>query len=404
MAPNARQLAELLAPRQAEMVALLERLVRAESPSRDPEAQRGVLALLKGELEARGFRVHHVRGRTSGGSLVALPQRRRLHQPHQLLIGHADTVWPLGTLETMPVEVDDGVMRGPGGYDMKAGLVQALFAFDALAAAEVTPELPAVMVVNTDEEIGSADSTPTIRRMARGADRCFVLEPSLGPEGRLKTARKGVGRFTVTVTGKAAHAGLDPERGASAILELSHVIQALFGLNDPERGVTVNVGTIDGGMGPNVVAPSSKAIVDVRVPNKVEAERVEAAIHRLRAVTPGTSLEIDGHIGRPPMEPSEGGRALWTLATEAAAELGLALDQAHVGGASDGNTTSQIAPTLDGLGAVGGGAHAPEEHLRVDRLVERTALVARLLTFPSLRSLRAHRAAQGPPTSEEVAS
>ncbi len=367
------------------MKALLERLAQAESPSSEPAAQAAVFELLSAELEAREFRARLVAGRKSGGTLLAAPRDRAPGQPIQLLLGHADTVWPRGTLATMPLKEEDGTLWGPGVYDMKAGLVQALFAVEAARtvrgeALRVTP----VFLVNSDEEIGSRDSTRTIARLAKAADRCFVLEPSLGPTGKLKTARKGVGQFTVTVTGKAAHAGLDPGAGVSAILELSHVIQKLHALNDAERGVTVNVGTIDGGLGANVVAPMSKAVVDVRVPSQADAERLERAIHALQAETPGASLQISGGIGRPPMEYTAGNEKLWILARQSAEELGIELDHALVGGGSDGNTTSQFAPTLDGLGAVGGGAHASHEHLILDKMVERSALLARLLLFPPI--------------------
>jgi glutamate carboxypeptidase len=268
---------------------------------------------------------------------------------------------------------------------MKAGLVQGLFAIEALSAVGANPlPLTPVFFINTDEEIGSHDSTPTIIRLARGADRCFVLEPSLGREGCLKTARKGVGRFTITVKGRAAHAGLDPGQGASAILELSLIVQKLFALNDAERGVTVNVGTIDGGLSPNVVAPESKATVDVRVPTQEDAARIEATIRDIQTQTPGTQVEIQGAIGRPPMERTERNQRLWRLALRCAEELGFEIDQASAGGGSDGNTTSQLAPTLDGLGAVGAGAHALTEHLYLDKMVERSALLARLLSCPPL--------------------
>jgi glutamate carboxypeptidase len=193
-----------------------------------------------------------------------------------------------------------------------------------------------------------------------------------------------VGRFTITVRGKAAHAGLDPGKGASAILELSHIIQKLFALNDPEKGITVNVGTIDGGLSPNVIAPESKASVDVRVPTQEEAERIEKTIHAIEAETPGTEVEIEGSVRRPPMERTPGNQRLWQLAQRGAEELGIEIEQAAAGGGSDGNTTSQLAPTLDGLGAVGAGAHAISEHLVLDKMVERSALLARLLSFPPL--------------------
>ena len=367
------------------MRALLERMVRVESPSHDPEAQTPMFALLREALAERRHRCRFLRGTHSGGTLLSIPHVRLRGAPHQLVLGHADTVWPLGTLESMPIKAEGGVFWGPGAYDMKAGLVQGLFALEALdaAGAGMLPVTP-VFLINSDEEVGSRDSVRVIQRLARCADRCFVLEPSLGPEGRLKTARKGVGRFVIRVHGKAAHAGLDPGKGASAILELSLVVQKLFALNDPERGITVNVGTIDGGLSPNVIAPESSAVVDVRVPTRDDAAAVEASIRSIRAQTPGTQVVVEGSIGRPPMEQTPRNQRLWRLAKRAANELGIPIEQAAAGGGSDGNHTSQLAPTLDGLGAVGAGAHARNEHVVLDRMVERAALLARLLSFPKL--------------------
>jgi len=383
--PVPHELLDYLEARREAMRDLLEVFVRAESPSSDPMTQTTMLSLLARAFSDRAVRSKRPPGKTRGGSLIAMPEDRPRGRPHQLVLGHCDTVWPLGTLETIPVKVEDETFWGPGSYDMKAGLVQGLYAVEALAATLRKP-LPVtpVFVINSDEEIGSHDSTRVIIRYARHADRCFVLEPSLGPEGHLKTARKGVGRFTVRVRGKAAHAGLDPGEGASAILELSHVIQELFELNDIEKGITVNVGTIDGGLSPNVVAPESQAVVDVRVPTREDAERIERIIHGLTPSTPGTELIVEGAIGRPPMERTDRNQKLWLLARRGAEELGIRIDQAAAGGGSDGNTTSQYAPTLDGLGAVGAGAHAANEHLWLDRMVERSALLARLLSFPPL--------------------
>ena len=206
----------------------------------------------------------------------------------------------------------------------------------------------------------------------------------MGPEGTIKTTRKGVGRFVVRARGKAAHAGLDPEGGASAILELSHVIQSLFQLNDPQRGVSVNVGTIDGGIRPNVIAPESKAVIDVRVQSQADAERIGEAIKSIRPQTAGVELEIDGFIGRPPLEPTPANTALWELARNLGTELGLDLADGLAGGGSDGSTASQYTATLDGLGPVGDGAHARHEHLLIDRTLERTALLAMLIMAPAL--------------------
>jgi glutamate carboxypeptidase len=242
-----------------------------------------------------------------------------------------------------------------------------------------------MVFLNSDEEIGSRESQRYIASLARCVERVFVLEPSLGASGRLKTARKGIARFTVKVQGHAAHAGLDPGSGASAILELSHVIQALFSLNDLDKGITVNVGTIDGGLQANVIAPQSHAVVDVRAATPADAKSVEQAIRALRATTPGTSLSIEGGFGRPVMDRTPANQALWRLALGLGSELGLELEEATAGGGSDGNTTSLYTATLDGLGAVGDGAHARHEHLRVGDTLKRAALLALLLMAQPLK-------------------
>jgi glutamate carboxypeptidase len=270
---------------------------------------------------------------------------------------------------------------------MKAGLVQALTALDLLADCALRPTVRPALLVNTDEEIGSRGSTAAVRSLAAAADRVLVLEPSLGSAGALKTARKGLGRYTVTVHGRAAHAGLDPTAGASAILELSAVIQALFALNDAQRGVTVNVGMVSGGIQPNVVAPESSAVVDVRVLTAQDAEEVDAAIRALRPTTPGTSLSVEGGMGRPPLERTQRNQQLFAAARDVAGRLGIDLTEATAGGGSAGNTASQLAPTLDGLGAGGDGAHAEHEYVAVEPWVQRTALLAALLMLPAVRDV-----------------
>jgi glutamate carboxypeptidase len=238
------------------------------------------------------------------------------------------------------------------------------------------------VLLNADEEIGSRTSSSYIRMLARRADRAFVLEPAMGEDGDIKTERKGIGRFTVTVFGKAAHAGLDPEGGASAILELSHVIQTLFAFNDPDKGITVNVGTIDGGIQPNVIAPHSTAVVDVRVPTIDSGAAIEKAIHAIEPVTPGVRLHIEGRIGRPSMEATPRNAALWRQAKALGNDLGLDLRAARAGGGSDGNTTSQYTATIDGLGPVGDGAHAEHEYLYIDKTLDRAALLTLLMLAP----------------------
>jgi glutamate carboxypeptidase len=266
---------------------------------------------------------------------------------------------------------------------MKGGLVQMLFALRALAEAGLEPSVRPIVFVNSDEEIGSPSSVEHIRRLARAAVRAYVLEPSFGPSGKLKTARKGVARFRLRIKGEASHAGLRPEEGVSAILEASHQIQRLFELNDPEQGVTVNVGTIDGGLRPNVIAPEVVADIDARALREEDAARVEREILALTPVQDGISLEVEGGFGRPPLEPTERNRELWDAARRAAAELDIPLEEATVGGASDGNITSAHTATLDGLGPVGEGAHAAHEYVSVSQMPERAALLALLLMMPA---------------------
>ncbi len=373
------------ARRDESMVAHLVTLAQMESPSSDPTAQQPVLDHVEAEMSARGARTLRLPGGgRSGGTLVAAMPGPPA--PFQLLIGHSDTVWPRGTTAQRPPTRDGDLLHGPGTYDMKAGLVQVLTALDLLTEIGRHPSVTPVLLVNSDEEIGSRESTAAIRTLAAAADRAMVLEPSLGSQGALKTARKGLGRYTVTVHGKAAHAGLDPTAGASAILELSTVIQRLFALNDHDRGVTVNVGMVSGGIQPNVIAPESSAVIDVRVLTSEDAETVDAAIRALQPTTPGTSLSVDGGMGRPPLERTERNAALYDQAVAVAAEMGLALPEATAGGGSDGNTASQVAPTLDGLGAVGDGAHAEHERVFVPGWVQRTALLTGLLLLPAVRA------------------
>jgi glutamate carboxypeptidase len=377
-----KRILDFLQGQRQAMVDLLQQLALAESPTDNRTAVAAVLAMLSAELEKTELAVRQFRGRASAGTLCAHPPKRAAKRPLQLLVGHCDTVWPVGTVREMPVRVEGETLRGPGVFDMKGGLVQMLYALRAVQ--ELGLPLPAdpVVVINSDEEIGSPDSTRLIRRLARRAVRAFILEPAFGRTGKLKTARKASGSFTITVKGRAAHAGINPEEGVSAILEMSHQIQRLFALNDAARGITVNVGTIDGGLRPNVVAPEVRAKVDVRVRTRADAAEVAAAIHGLRPVNPRTTILVEGGIDQLPMEPSPRNQALWRLAQSLGRQLGLELEQAEVGGASDGNTTSQLTATLDGLGAVGDGAHAAHEQALIPQMVERCALLVLLLQAP----------------------
>ena len=382
----AHDLLNYLQDQRAEVVHLLRRMTEAESPSDVPGSQQEIREIIAAELERLAYRVKRIPGRISGGMLYARPTGRKHGAPVQLLLGHYDTVWPLGTIEEMPFETKGDCVHGPGVYDMKGGVVLALLAIRALQHFGAEPEVAPVIFLNSDEEIGSRESRRYIESLAPHMERVFVLEPSLGPAGLLKTARKGIGRVTVTVQGMAAHAGLDPGAGASAILELSHVIQDLFALNDLDKGITVNVGTIDGGLRPNVVAPKSRAVVDVRVATQADAQAVEAAIFSLCPATPGTTLHIEGAFGRPAMEQTPANRRLWMLACQLASDLGIDLEEGMAGGGSDGNTTSLYTATLDGLGAVGDGAHAHHEHLVLGRSIERAALLAMLLLADPLET------------------
>lgn len=373
-----------LQTRHTEMVAFLGALVEAESPSTEPASQAASQMILWEALAELDFSVEHVAGKKTGGYLLAKPSNGRFasDQPSQLLLGHSDTVWPVGTLKAMPLLVDGNVMKGPGVYDMKAGLTQMVFALRALRDLGLETAVSPWVLINSDEEIGSTESRNMIMELARRSARALVMEPALGLSGKLKTARKGVGRFEVVAMGKAAHAGLDPEKGISAILEMSHIIQKLFGLNEPEKGITVNVGIIEGGMQTNVIAPESRAYVDVRVPTRADATRLETAILNLEPTIPGTSLSISGHFNRPPMEQTSANRLLWQTVRGLGSELGLSLAAGTAGGGSDGNLTSPYTATLDGLGAVGDGAHAHHEFIYLDQMVARCGLLAMLLLAP----------------------
>jgi len=357
---------------------LLE-LVEMETPTENPETFDDFFERLASDLRDSGLETDRVPGEETGGRLEAWTPGRDDVDEIQLVIGHADTVWPLGTVDDDPPEIRDDVLEGPGALDMKGGLTQAVFALRALDELSLEPSLPVHVLVSSDEEIGSPESKSRIIDLAKRANRVFVLEPASGPEGKIKTARKAVGHFTVTIEGKAAHAGLEPEEGASATEELGTVIHRLHELTDIDSGVTVNVGQVEAGLRSNVVAPNARAEVDVRAPTDEAAEAVSAEIRSLEATTPGTELSIDGGFGRPPMEPTAGNRLLWERVQTLGDRLGLSLEGTRSGGASDGNDASQHAPTIDGFGAVGDGAHQTYEYVTLEALVDRVALLAACL-------------------------
>lgn len=346
----------------------LEALVAVESPSSSDAATRAAADafddLLLARLGTRGTWVGQERGHLhwSGGGDTRV-----------LLLGHVDTVWPLGTTARWPFEVAEGRATGPGCFDMKAGLVQGLHALAGL------DDLTGVaLLATTDEELGSPTSRELIEHTARGCDAVLVLEPSAA--GALKTGRKGVSNYELVVHGRAAHAGLDPEKGANAAIELAHQVLALAAVADPVSGTTVTPTVLSAGTTTNTVPAVARVAVDVRALQPEEQHRVDADLRALAVRTPGCSLELLGGINRPPLAPASSA-ALFARASQLAVDLGLPrLQGAHVGGASDGNFTAGLGiPTLDGLGGVGDGAHAEGEHVLVETMSPRAALVRALV-------------------------
>jgi len=369
---------------RAWMLETIETLARIESPSDDKAAVDRAVDAFAAIGVALGARARRTAIAEAGDHLrLEFGPAAGPGVPRLLLLGHLDTVWPIGTLATMPVVGRDGVLAGPGVYDMKAGLVIGLQALRALATVGRL-RASVCLLTTSDEEIGSATSRALIEAEARTADAVLVLEPGLEsaspPLGGLKTGRKGVGEIRIEATGIPAHAGLNPETGASAVHELVRQIAAVQALADPARGTTVNVGVVGGGTRSNVVAERAWALVDVRVTAMDEARRLDDALRRLRPQDARVTLTVTGGVTRPPLEPSEAGERLYQRALLVARALGHDLPAGTVGGGSDGNFTAALGiPTIDGLGAVGGGAHARHEHVVVDALPLRAALVAGLI-------------------------
>jgi glutamate carboxypeptidase len=356
-------------------LATIAALAGVESPSLDKAAVDRCGAELASVLADAGCRVERVAQSGRGDHLVArLPGDGR----PTMILGHFDTVWPVGTLARMPLRRDGDRLYGPGVFDMKAGIAIALSAIRALEAT-ATPHTPIVMLWTADEEIGSGSSRALIEAEARGCGAVLVMEPAL-PGGALKTARKGCGEFELVVHGIAAHAGLDPEKGASAIHELAAQIGAIERLQDLPRGISVNVGLVSGGSRANVVADEARAVIDARAPTRAAAEAIDAVLRGLQPLRSGTRLTISGGFDRPPMERTAAGAELFARARALAARLGRDLAEGSAGGGSDGNFTSALGvPTLDGLGAIGDGAHAAHENVEISSLGWRSALVAGLL-------------------------
>jgi glutamate carboxypeptidase len=354
-----------------------ESLVALESPTTEKVAVDRCGAVLGARLEAIGGRVTRLPRPDRGDHLLA---EFGCGASQVLLLGHFDTVWPVGQLDRMPTIRSGGRLHGPGVFDMKAGIAIAMLATRALLEAGPRIDHRVVMLWTTDEEIGSESSRAAIEDEARRSRAVLVLEPSL-PGGALKTSRKGCGSYRVTVRGVAAHAGIEPQKGASAVQELAHQILRVNALQDLGRGVSVNVVQVSGGLRSNVIPDEASAIVDVRVPTAAAAAEIDAAFHALCAVDSRTTVEARGGIDRPPLERTGLVERLYRQASDVARELGHELAEGGTGGGSDGNFTAALGvPTLDGLGAVGDGAHALHEHVDIESLPDRAALLAGLIT------------------------
>jgi len=372
------ELLRWLTARQGEMVEQVREMVVCESPTHNKPACDALCAYLAQQFEALGGRVKIHHQPKAGNHLLVEFAGPRGRKP-VLLLGHYDTVYDLGTLATMPWREQSGRLHGPGVFDMKSGIAQIMFALRALREVNGGITRPVKVWLVSDEEEGSDSSRALTEKLASQCDAVLVCEPA-GPGGALKTARKGVGGFLIKVTGQASHSGLDFEKGQSAILELSHQIQAVSRLTDLKRGITLNVGVIRGGTRTNVVAAEAMAEVDLRIARKSDGPVMERKVKSLRPVNRKCQLHIEGGVNRPPLERTKQVAALFQTARKVALELGFPLDEIAVGGGSDGNFTGGLGiPTLDGLGAVGEGAHAQHESVIAAELPRRAALLAGLI-------------------------
>jgi glutamate carboxypeptidase len=379
-----RELTNAVAKRRRHLLQSLGELVQVESPTEDRAAVNRSVALMEAWIKAMGGKSRRHRQSEAGDLLVGRfgPSPRGVRP--LMLLGHLDTVWPVGTLEKMPFRVRAGRAWGPGVLDMKAGVIMALSALGLLTETGLLRR-PVVFLLNSDEETGSEHSRPLTEALARGSEAVFVLEPAQGLAGAYKTARKGVGHYRLQVQGVAAHSGVDFGQGHSAVLELGRQIERASAFTRLDRGITVNAGVIGGGTRSNVVPAEAWAEFDVRIARNADAPAVDRRFRSLRPVDHHCKLEVTGGLNRPPMERTPGTVALFRRAATYAAGLGFDLQEAATGGGSDGNFTSALGiPTLDGMGAVGEGAHANRESILLDALVPRTALLAAMIGGLSL--------------------
>lgn len=360
------------------MLSLLRKMVEIESPSDDKAAVDRMGAFLADAFEHLGGQVTFYPQEAAGNHLKAEFAGGASGKP-VLLLGHFDTVWPMGTLAKMPFRMEAGRAFGPGVYDMKAGIAMMIFALRALKESGAAHR-PVTILLDTDEEVGSTTGRPIVEATAKDCEAVLVLEPSQGPQGHLKTSRKGVGDITVRVRGRASHSGVDFEKGRSAIVELARQLLEIVKFTDLSHGITVNPGVIQGGTRSNVIAAEAWAEVDLRIARAADAAELEKKFAALKPFDPDCSIELSGGINRPPMERTEGTVRLFTLAREIAGAMGWKLEESSTGGGSDGNFTSALGiPTLDGLGALGEGAHASNESVVIQELPQRTALLAGLI-------------------------
>ena len=371
---------QFLKPRLPQMLATLRRFVTVESPSLEKAAADRCCDVIAEEWNKHGARVERIAQKHRGDLLRITNTPGKSRPSGQLLVlGHYDTVYSTGTLAKMPFRLEGGKAYGPGTFDMKAGIVQALFALQALQHTEIPLRKRLVFLWTSDEEIGSESSRKFFETEARRSDAVFVLEPSFGPRGLLKTARKGVGEAELIVHGRASHAGLAPQEGINAIHELARQLARIGGWNDFRRGVTINAGVIEGGTRTNVIPESARAVLDLRALRVSDMRRLESRLHALRPFHRGARLEMIGGFGRPPLE-RKMSASLFACAKSLAKQMNLSLGECTVGGGSDGNYSGALGiPTLDGLGAVGDGAHSSREHVLINTMPARAALLAALL-------------------------
>jgi glutamate carboxypeptidase len=375
-----KEFLRLLKPRLPQMLATLRTFVEAESPSLEKPAANACCSIVAEEWRKRGVRVERLAQKERGDHLCITYCPNKTRPAGQLLVlGHYDTVYSTGTLRQMPFRVSTGKAYGPGIFDMKAGVVQALYALQALQETNTALSKRLVFLWTSDEEIGSESSRKLLESEARRSDAVFVLEPSFGPRGLLKTARKGVGQAELIVHGRASHAGLAPEEGINAIHELAQQLTRIEKWNDHRRGVTINAGIIEGGTRTNVIPERARAVLDLRALRVSDMRGLEDRLRDLRPFQRGAKLEVTGGFDRPPLE-RRMSASLFARAQLLAKQMNLALDECTVGGGSDGNFTAALGiPTLDGLGAVGDGAHSSHEHILVNTMPVRAALLASLL-------------------------